>query len=171
MVNIILEDSLNLDIIQNGRVKWFNNKAGYGFITINTSENSTLDVFVHHSSIKVENLQYKYLIQGEYVDFKLFPVNDDKYKYQASEVSGINSGKLMCETRREYKITRLNYKNLDPENSIELKNPILSKPNKPRRVKVDKNIDTNEKKSDWIEVKKTRKITSKINNSDVLTKK
>jgi cold shock CspA family protein len=34
-----------------GRVKWFNNKAGYGFITVTDGPKSGSDVFVHHSSI------------------------------------------------------------------------------------------------------------------------
>ena len=55
-----------------GRVKWFNNKSGYGFITISVwrSRRST-DIFVHHSSITVEKEQYRYLVQGEYVEFIL----------------------------------------------------------------------------------------------------
>ena len=56
----------------NGRVKWFNNKAGYGFITINDcNTNEERDIFVHHSEIRVEQSQYKYLVQGEYVEFDL----------------------------------------------------------------------------------------------------
>jgi cold shock CspA family protein len=47
-----------------GRVKWFNNKAGYGFITVTDGPKSGSDVFVHHSSIKVVSEQYKYLVQG-----------------------------------------------------------------------------------------------------------
>ena len=54
-----------------GCVKWFNNKEGYGFITIKEGNKSGTDIFVHHSSINVENQQYKYLVQGEYVEFKL----------------------------------------------------------------------------------------------------
>ena len=54
-----------------GRVKWFNNKAGYGFVTITDGSRAGSDVFVHHSSIKVDSEQYKYLIQGEYVEFNL----------------------------------------------------------------------------------------------------
>ena len=57
-----------------GRVKWFNNKAGYGFITVCRSSADDRvgdDVFVHHSGIKVGSEQYKYLVQGEYVDFTL----------------------------------------------------------------------------------------------------
>ena len=43
----------------NGRVKWFNNKAGYGFITVNDCEtNEERDIFVHHSEIQVQQSQY-----------------------------------------------------------------------------------------------------------------
>ena len=46
-----------------GRVKWFNAKAGYGFISVTDSSRSISDVFVHHSAISVEAQQYKYLVQ------------------------------------------------------------------------------------------------------------
>jgi cold shock CspA family protein len=53
--------------VTSGRVKWFNNKAGYGFITVNDCEtNEERDLFVHHSEIRVLQTQYKYLVQGEY---------------------------------------------------------------------------------------------------------
>lgn len=85
-----------------GQVKWFNNKAGYGFITMNDSddENAGKDIFVHYSSIRVTNSQYKYLTQGEYVEFSLEKSNSDKHELQANDVSGIKGGKLMCEVRR-----------------------------------------------------------------------
>ena len=81
-----------------GRVKWFNNKAGYGFITITDGDRSGNDVFVHHSVINVENQQYKYLVQGEYVEFLLIKTTSGDHEWQASDVSGIKGGKLMCET-------------------------------------------------------------------------
>ena len=87
-----------------GRVKWFNNKSGYGFITITDGEQSGTDVFVHHSSIRVVGQQYKYLVQGEYVEFELTPA--EKHSIQASNVSGVKGGKLMCETRHENKMSR-----------------------------------------------------------------
>ena len=93
-----------------GRVKWFNNKAGYGFITVTDGSRSGTDVFVHHSAINVENQQYKYLIQGEYVDFDLIKTDSEKHEWQASNVAGIKGGKLMCETRRELKQARTEYK-------------------------------------------------------------
>ena len=55
-----------------GRVKWFNNKVGYGFITVTDGPKSGTDVFVNHRKIKNDpEDQYKYLVQGEYVDFVL----------------------------------------------------------------------------------------------------
>jgi CspA family cold shock protein len=93
-----------------GRVKWFNNKAGYGFITVTDGDRSGSDVFIHHSAIEVENQQYKYLVQGEYVEFELVRTTSSEHEWQASNVNGIKGGKLMCETRREYKIARSTYR-------------------------------------------------------------
>ena len=86
-----------------GRVKWFNNKAGYGFITVTDGSRSGSDIFVHHSSIQVENQQYKYLVQGEYVEFKMNSVEGGAHRFQAADVSGIGRGMLMCETRRSFR--------------------------------------------------------------------
>jgi cold shock protein len=86
-----------------GRVKWFNNKAGYGFITQSDGVQPGTDIFVHHSSIIVSNQQYRYLIQGEYVEFCLNEMQDSTHKFQASDVSGIKGGMLMCETRRMFR--------------------------------------------------------------------
>ena len=83
-----------------GKVKWFNSRAGYGFITvISGGEHHNSDIFVHHSGLSVKGEQYKYLIQGEYVEFILTTTNDSTHKYQAESVTGINKGSLMCETR------------------------------------------------------------------------
>jgi cold shock CspA family protein len=82
-----------------GQVKWFNNKAGYGFITVNDGEQSGKDIFVHYSTIRVSN-QYKYLVQGEYVEFEMIVSTTDGHEFQANDVSGIKGGPLMCETRR-----------------------------------------------------------------------
>jgi CspA family cold shock protein len=95
-----------------GRVKWFNNKSGYGFITVTDGKRSGTDVFVHHSAVNVENNQYKYLVQGEYVEFDLMKTQSEKHEWQASNVSGIKGGKLMCETRHELKVSRNEYKSV-----------------------------------------------------------
>ena len=82
-----------------GQVKWFNNKAGYGFITVSINDEPK-DIFTHYSTIQVTNSQYKYLVQGEYVEFDLVDSTNDKHDVQAINVTGINRGPLMCETRK-----------------------------------------------------------------------
>jgi cold shock CspA family protein len=117
-----------------GRVKWFNNKAGYGFVTITDGIRSGTDVFVHHSAINVDSQQYKYLVQGEYVEFDLIRVESDKHEWQASLVSGIRGGKLMCETRHELKVARTEYKTTNPT-SEEPRMPIQKTTTEPREKK------------------------------------
>ena len=102
-----------------GRVKWFNNKAGYGFVTVTDGSKSGSDVFIHHSAIKVDAEQYKYLVQGEYVEFTLSTVEGGKHEFQAAEVCGIKGGKLMCETRNELKAARTTYKSVKQEDEEE----------------------------------------------------
>lgn len=102
-----------------GRVKWFNNKAGYGFVTITDGSKSGSDVFIHHSAIKVDSEQYKYLVQGEYVEFTLSSVEGGKHEFQAVDVCGIKGGKLMCETRHELKSTRTTYKSVKQDDDAE----------------------------------------------------
>jgi cold shock CspA family protein len=86
-----------------GRVKWFNNKAGYGFITSTTGAQAGTDVFVHHSGLAVSNEQYRYLVQGEYVEFQMNSIEGGAHRFQAADVSGIGRGMLMCETRRTFR--------------------------------------------------------------------
>ena len=93
-----------------GRVKWFNNKAGYGFITVTDGDRSGKDIFVHHSGIKVGSEQYRYLVQGEYVQFELDTTPSGAHEVQAKSVGGVNGGMLMCETRRDFRQTRFSYK-------------------------------------------------------------
>ena len=101
-----------------GRVKWFNNKAGYGFITVTDGPKSGTDIFVHHSSINVSTQQYKYLVQGEYIEFTLSNVSSGDHEFQAVDVSGIKGGKLMCETRNELRTVRSTYKEQPKEQSV-----------------------------------------------------
>jgi len=53
-----------------GKVKWFDNKKGFGFI----AQESGRDIFVHHSCILGKG--YKTLSEGEWVTFDL--VDSDK---------------------------------------------------------------------------------------------
>ena len=48
-----------------GKVKWFSNQKGYGFISMDDGK----DIFVHHSAIQAEG--YKTLQQGQAVAFEI----------------------------------------------------------------------------------------------------
>jgi CspA family cold shock protein len=52
-----------------GKVKWFNNEKGYGFIV---KENYD-DIFVHYSAIQDEG--FKTLTEGQLVEFELIYSN------------------------------------------------------------------------------------------------
>ena len=54
-----------------GKVKWFNNQKGYGFIT---RDDGSGDVFVHYSVIQGNG--YKTLNEGDEVDFDV--IESDK---------------------------------------------------------------------------------------------
>ena len=88
-----------------GRVKWFNNKSGYGFITFMNNKENNKDIFVHHTSISSRQNLYKYLVQGEYVEFNVEKMTNKDHETQACDITGILGGDLMCETRFKNKET------------------------------------------------------------------
>ena len=63
-----------------GRVKWFNNEKGYGFIEYKQNK----DIFVHYSTINREG--YKTLSEGQFVEFTLLETTKG---YQAVDVTPI----------------------------------------------------------------------------------
>ena len=59
---------INIEVMSamaTGKVKWFNNSKGYGFIAPEEGGN---DVFVHFSAIQIEG--YRKLEEGQSVDFE-----------------------------------------------------------------------------------------------------
>jgi len=89
-----------------GRVKWFNNKSGYGFITVIKPDEAAAvpvgtDVFAHHMEINVSCDQYRYLVQGEYVAFDVVKTTNENHEYQCAKIKGMYGGQLICETRHD----------------------------------------------------------------------
>ena len=64
-----------------GRVKWFNNEKGFGFIEIEGEE----DIFIHYSNIECNG--YKTLKEGQLVEFNL--IKTDKGN-QAENIKPLN---------------------------------------------------------------------------------
>ena len=64
-----------------GRVKWFNNEKGFGFIEYTENE----DIFVHYSAINQDG--YKTLSEGQLVNIKLI---ETPKGLQALDVEVIN---------------------------------------------------------------------------------
>lgn len=85
-----------------GQVKWFNNKSGYGFITVlGEGEMRGKDIFSHHSALQAKGDLYKYLVQGEYVEFDVQKFEGKEHEHQAVNITGVRGGDLMCETRHK----------------------------------------------------------------------
>ena len=106
-----------------GFVKWFNKKSGFGFIKLldpvvvgattrepeeeeEKEEEEKNDIFVHFSNIRPkagatvgaeENEEFRFLVKGEYIEFKLAVSNNPKYSHFASDITGIFQGHIMCE--------------------------------------------------------------------------
>lgn len=131
-----------------GCVKWFNNKSGFGFISYDKG-----DIFVHHSSIKVSSDQYRYLVQGEYVEFEVTPSSGD-HEFQANNVSGINRGKLMCETRQNVRESKTQYKSTHTPSAPKQSSGNTKRPVQKRPPQSDSEPG---EKGEWSFVAKTKK--------------
>lgn len=88
-----------------GRVKWFNTKKGYGFIS---REDGSGDVFVHWTGIKGEG--FKTLNEGEEVEFEeqadqkgVKAINVVRLKPQVRKPSGRRKfSKVRAQERRKF---------------------------------------------------------------------
>lgn len=68
-------------MLRKGKIKWFNNEKGYGFIEGENNE----DIFVHYSAIKREG--YKTLTEGQEVEYELLETDKGLQAINVKEVS------------------------------------------------------------------------------------
>lgn len=54
------------NIVDKGKVKWFNERKGFGFIV---PDNGSEDLFIHHSNIAVEG--FRSLHDGQAVEYEV----------------------------------------------------------------------------------------------------
>ena len=97
--NTVPETSSDVPQTHTGRCKWFNNRLGYGFVTVdNRTEGSDVpeDIFVHQTNVHPNSSTYRTLRQGEYVSFAL---SRDDNSVQAVNVTGLNGGPLLCDSQ------------------------------------------------------------------------
>lgn len=73
-----------------GKVKWFNNKLGYGFISHRPKPNIENDIFVHWSNLMLPEHDFHTLFKDELVEFEIQKCLNGPKSIQACRVSGPN---------------------------------------------------------------------------------
>ena len=74
-----------------GQIKFFDRDRGFGFVTRLADK---IDYFVHFNDIKPSQKCWNVLFEGEYVEFG---IRAGPNGFQASDITGINRGSLLCE--------------------------------------------------------------------------
>ena len=78
------------------QVKWFDNKLGYGFVTVLTNAHKVTDISVHQTNVNPLETEFRTLMKGEYISLNV-SVDD---KIQALNVTGVLGGSLRCDEPR-----------------------------------------------------------------------
>ena len=101
---------------EQGRVRWFNQKRGFGFVEIITPNSEFLnkDIFLHYSSIECNN-GFKKVYPGEYISLNVVKNTKDVIEgreYVCQNVKGIHGNPLLIDNE-EY-----NYKVIEKKERI-----------------------------------------------------
>lgn len=117
-----------------GKVKWFDNRKGFGFIIPlgnlgNAEVTDASEVFVHHSGLKSAGAEasqekggvFRTLYPGEYVEFSLY-FDEKANRNYAVDVTGIDGGTLMCENQGTRLTVRRSAKPYEGSSRVPLNN-------------------------------------------------
>lgn len=86
--------------VHTGVCKWFNNKLGFGFISVVSDDQyKNRDIFCHHSGVRPINSKFRTLVKGEYINFDIEQGNQGP---QAINITGILGGALLCDNNISY---------------------------------------------------------------------
>lgn len=94
-----------------GRVKLFNSRRGFGFITGDVFDPvaAQKDYFFHFSSVEPQSDNYYvYLRTNEYVEFELKETDneDPSKRFVATSITGLNNGPLLMDAPRRLQTSR-----------------------------------------------------------------
>lgn len=110
-----------------GRVKWFNSKLGYGFITTKVN-GEDVDIFAHQSNVKPNVSKYRTLREGEYVSLNVSTSGETQ---QAVDITGVHGGNLLCDLIRTTRMNSRDVEDTDGGGDIEI-TEVTSKRNRKR---------------------------------------
>ena len=83
-----------------GKVKWFNNDKGYGFLEVEGKD----DIFVHYSAIKSKG--YRSLLEGQYVNFELINTAKGLQAKNVEEIYALTSFACLPNSPDKYILTK-----------------------------------------------------------------
>ena len=90
------------------RCKWFNRQSGWGFLVLTESGGDYAgdEIFVHYNTLQCTKDVFRYLTAGEYVSVTVGTTDDAKRPWQALQVTGIDGGVLLCESRDDERTSK-----------------------------------------------------------------
>lgn len=101
-----------------GRIIWFDQKKGFGFVMVGEGTEEHKEVFFHFSSIHSVN-SFKKVYPGEYVSLDIEEnenTGDPKKKYNGKNITGVNGGPLLVDND-EYLYRIIRKRNLGGDNA------------------------------------------------------
>ncbi len=103
-----------------GRIVWFDQKKGYGFVRVGEGTEEDKEVFFHFSSIQSVN-SFKKVYPGEYVSLDIEEnekTEDPNKKYNGMNITGVNGGPLLVDNE-EYLYRIIRKRNISKSEAVD----------------------------------------------------